>query len=129
MAALSYPSQTWQWARGEVSIPPTNGNEKKWFRCVNPNGNVTLSLGKFVKIINIDGNLKPGYSQYPTSDIAIAGFFLVMVLTAGVKTGGFNDIIRTCRYGRGWQCAFTVGKITIGINDFGTTTTAYPSTF
>ena len=96
LATLSVQAQTWQWAkRGGSVLPPTNGNEKVVSMCVDPHGNVTVASLVSSSNINIDGNLKPGYSvQYPTSDIAIASFSCDGTYRWSKTIGGYkNDII------------------------------------
>lgn len=124
-------AQTWQWAkRGGSVLSPPNGNEKVVSMCVDPNGNVTVASLVSSSNINIDGNLKPGYSvQYPTSDIAIASFSCDGTYRWSKTIGGYkNDIIQDVGTDADGN-VYAVGTITIGINDFGTTTTAYQAHF
>jgi hypothetical protein len=124
-ATIGMQAQTWQWAkRGGSVLPPPNGNEKVVSMCVDPNGNVTIASLVSSSNINIDGNLKPGYSvQYPSSDIAIASFSCDGTYRWSKTIGGFqNDYIQDVGTDADGN-VYAVGQISIGINDFGPGTT------
>ncbi|WP_026977681.1 T9SS type A sorting domain-containing protein [Flavobacterium tegetincola] len=131
LATLSVQAQTWQWAkRGGSVLPPPNGNEKVVSMCVDPNGNVTVASLVSSSNINIDGNLKTGYSvQYPSSDIAIASFSCDGTYRWSKTIGGYNtdkiQDVGTDAEGN----VYAAGTITVGVTDFGTTTTAYQAHF
>ena len=124
-------AQSWQWAkRGGSAATPPNNNEKVVSMCVDTNGNVTVASLVGSNNINIDGNLKSGYSvSYPSTDIAIASFSCDGSYRWSKTIGGFNDDniqdVGTDADGN----VYAVGKITIGITDLGTTTTAYQAHF
>lgn len=124
-------AQSWQWAkRGGSAATPPNNNEKVVSMCVDLNGNVTVASLVSSSNINIDGNLKPGYSvQYPSTDIAIASFSCDGTYRWSKTIGGFNtDKIQDVGTDNDGN-VYAVGTITMGITYLGTTTTAYQAHF
>ena len=118
-------AQTWQWAkRGGSVLSPPNGNEKVVSMCVDPNGNIAVASLVSSSNINIDGNLKTGYSvQYPTSDIAIASFSCDGTYRWSKTIGGFqNDYIQDVATDADGN-VYAVGTITIGNASLGAGTT------
>ena len=108
----------------------SNNNEKVVSMCVDLNGNVTVASLVSSSNINIDGNLKPGYSvQYPTSDIAIASFSCDGSYRWSKTVGGYQtDKIKDVGTDADGN-VYAIGTITIGTTDLGTTTTAYQAHF
>ncbi|RZK22286.1 MAG: T9SS type A sorting domain-containing protein [Flavobacterium sp.] len=92
--------------------------------CVDPFGNVTVASLVGSSNINIDGNLKNGYSvDYPSSDIAIASFSCNGTYRWSKTIGGFQqDVIQDVGTDAEGN-VYAVGRITIGISELGPGTT------
>jgi hypothetical protein len=131
LTTASVHAQSWQWAkRGGSAATPPNNNEKVVSMCVDPNGNVTVASLVGSNNINIDGNLKSGYSvSYPSTDIAIASFSCDGTYRWSKTFGGFDtDRIQDVGTDADGN-VYAVGTITMGVTDLGTTTTAYQAHF
>lgn len=129
---MSVHGQSWQWAKrgGSAENPDTADKEKVISMCVDPKGNVTVASQIGSYLIDIDGVPKAGYSVLDiSSDVAIASFSCNGAYRWSKTIGGFEtDYIQdvgTDAQGN----VYAVGKITAGLTDLGTSTTAYQAHF